>query len=206
MLGHTEFFGYLAAVFAALAYIRYIYKIRSGHAKPSKASWIVWSVVGFIIAVTYFYSEGGDSFPVTVVYAFGPPLVLFFILNNSSWELDKYERRAIVTSGLALVLWWIFRSAVTGLYIEIAADLFGAYGTVDHAKNAPRDEDVLTWYLSLLGAVINLLAVDVWETNDPKAVIKWLYPVIVVFMCATILATTLWYLRKMRKNLLTPAN
>jgi len=191
MFGYTWYFGMLAAVVAAVAYGRYIYTIVFGGTTPSKASWIVWAFVGVIIALSYKFSGGGDCLPAVIVYAVGPPVVLFFIFQNSTWKLEPNEWGALAVSMIAIVLWWHYKSAVVGLYIEILADLLGAYGTARHAKKSPEEEDVPTWTLSAAGAITNLLAIDAWQLTDARSVIKWLYPIIVVGMCLTILAFSL---------------
>lgn len=191
MLGYTWFFGYLSAALSLVAYSRYIYTIRKGTSQPSKASWIVWSVVGVMIALSYYYSGGGDSVPATVVYALGPPVVLFFVFKGSTWEMEWGEWGAVAFSVLALLLWWHYRSAVLGLYIEIVADLLGAWGTIVHAYQKPSEEDTPTWAWSQAGAVVNLFAVDVWSIGTPKAFVRGFYPCIVVAMCSVILLLSL---------------
>lgn len=201
MLGYTQVFGLLAACVAASAYGRYMYAISLGATKPSKASWIVWSVVGVIIALGFAQSGGGDAVPATVVYALGPPIILIMVFKYSNWEMKWNEWGAVIVSAAALYAWIKYKSPVIGLYVEISADLLGAYGTALHAYRKPEEEDVPTWLLSLCGALINLLAVKVWDFSSHEALIKSLYPLIVCCMCLVILLFSLRHNDKQKRSL-----
>jgi hypothetical protein len=200
MLKPTTIAGAVAALVAAPAYFFYIRGIRKGHTIPNLATWITWSVVGWIIFSSYVVTGARDSAMTTFVYALGPPTVLAFIYKNGKTKFALKDKLFLVASLSGCVLWGVFHSSLIALYINIAVDAGAAVPTIVDTWKKPEEEDKPTWIFSTAATVINLFAVEQWvsptlwlypATWAKREFAVCIYPVILVAMCATIMTLAL---------------
>ena len=200
MFPDTREIALVSAAFSAVAYVRYCWTIHSGKTVSSLAAWFVWLVVGTMIAITYARTATGDSKIPPMIYAGGTLLVFIVSWSHNSQPIGWREKIAFPFAILGLLVWWQFHSVVAGLYIEMIVDCFGAIGVVENAYRNPEKEDLPTWLLSSIGALINLFAVRRWGMKDFGEFAEGFYPTLVVFMCLAILGTAYFRSRECQRN------
>lgn len=83
--------GELAGIFSLLAYFTYVSSAVRGKNRPSRASWFIWTVVGFIIASSYYYSGATTTMWVPVSNSIGQFVIFLVALKYGKKGWTKFE-------------------------------------------------------------------------------------------------------------------
>lgn len=158
----TALFGKMAGIVAFAAYVPYIVSIVRGKTEPNRATWLIWTIVGFMLAISYYYSGAVETMWVPVIYVIGPCsiFVLSFKYGKSEWVL--IDTFCLFGVAVSLLLWWLSGSALVALLLNLFIDFLGAVPTVRKVYYEPQTEDRLAWVLSCAGSLINLFAIEDW--------------------------------------------
>lgn len=160
MFGITAFFGIAAGILSFSAYLIYIFSILKGWTKPHRATWIIWSVIGIILAITYRASGAEDTIWVAVSEAIAPTIIAILSIKYGVGGSEKLDKICFVGSLFSLILWWYFGSPVIALVTNLAVDFFAALPTIKKSFLRPQEENRLAWALTQSGNFFNLLAID----------------------------------------------
>ncbi len=155
--------GVVAGCVAMLALVPYVISILRGITRPSRASNVIWTIVGLMLAATYRESGATHTFWVAAVYVINPLVVTLLSIKYGVKGATWLDWICLAGSGLSLLPWLVLRSAPIALYINIFVDALGALPTVRKAFLTPLSEDRLAWLIAFLANSINLLAIDRWE-------------------------------------------
>ncbi len=160
MLGFTAGFGIAAGILSFSAYIFYIVAIIRGTTKPSRTTWIIWAVIGIILAFSYKASGAEDTVWVAVSEAIAPTFIALLALKYGVGGTDKIDVFCFLASLFSLVLWWWFNSPVIALVTNLAIDFLAALPTIQKSWHSPHEEDKFAWTLTQAGNLLNLFAID----------------------------------------------
>lgn len=160
MFGLTEIFGILAGIFSFSAYIFYIFAIVRGTTKPQRATWIIWAVIGLILAFSYKSSGAEDTIWVPMSEGIAPTIIAILSLKYGVGGKDKMDIFCFAASLFSLVLWWLFDSPEIALVTNLAIDFFAALPTIKKTWRKPGEEDRFAWTLTQIGNSFNLFAID----------------------------------------------
>lgn len=160
MFGLTGIFGIAAGIFSFSAYIFYIIAIVKGTTKPSRITWIIWAVIGIILAFSYKASGAEDTIWVAVSESIGPTIIALLALKYGVGGTDRIDVFCFSASLFSLILWWWFDSPVVALVTNLAIDFFAALPTIQKSWHAPHEEDRFAWTLTQTGNLSNLFAID----------------------------------------------
>ncbi len=176
--------GLIAGIIGLLAFVPYILSILKGQTKPHRATWFVWTVVGFTNAVGYFFSGGDTTVWVPLAYLIGPLIITLISIKCGvgGWELS--DKVCLLGAGCSLLIWWTTGSPFLALITSILADVFGWFPSVIKTYKDPTSEDRLAWIIFLIADSFNILATTVWV---PGVLI---YNVYVGFMAITMVVLT----------------
>ncbi len=188
-----ELVGLIAGVLALSAAIPYIRAILRGETRPSRATWFIWTVVGLLIATSYYAAGARQTIWVAVVYFVDPLIVavLSIKFGEAGWTL--LDRLCLAGAGIGVLLWWLSGSPLVALIANLVVDAFGALPTIKKSYCRPQSEDRTAWALALAGATANLFAIEAWSFEIAA------YPVYMFLNVASIAALVLLP-RKQRNN------
>lgn len=178
MIVNHELFGKIAGLFATIGFLPYIIDILRGKI-PSKASWIIWSIIGISLGLSYKTAGANASIWVPVSYAICPLLVLavtFYKDPSPMKTWPRIDRMFLYAAVLCLVPWIVFKTAESykilpdwgwilpriTLYGGIIIDGCGAVPTIVESWKDPENESFLGWIAWGIGNILNLLAVEIW--------------------------------------------
>ncbi|MBZ5535045.1 MAG: hypothetical protein LAO31_03740 [Acidobacteriia bacterium] len=155
--------GRVAGLFSLAAFVPYILSTLRGRTKPNRATWWIWTVVGSLLAVSYYASGARPTLWVALSYVLGPLItaILSFRYGVGGWT--RFDRGCMLGAGVGALLWWAFSSPLIALLINLGIDFLGALPTLFKAYSDPGGEDSLAWSLFLLGNTLNLFAIDQWR-------------------------------------------
>lgn len=157
--------GLLAGCIGFLAFVPYTISTLKRKTRPNKATWIIWAVLGLIIAASYYVSGARDTAWTPIAYAIGMIIVASLSLRygEDGWtQLDKF---CIGGAALGLALWGITDNAMIALYLTIIIDAMGGIPTLKKAYERPESEDMLTWAMFFIANVVNMFAINSWSVQ-----------------------------------------
>lgn len=211
--------GLLAATFGLVAGIDYIARIfgrtifgwrKTEPTHPRAATWMVWAVMGVILASAY--SSSGARETAWSAWAMAIEFVVVAILaliydssahairplrtwGNVAKEIDATEWKCLAGSLLAGVLWLASGEPLLALFGSYAVDFFAALPTIRQAFLKPLEEPTSAWLLTVIGNTFNLLAVPHWTLASIESFAVWSYPVYMLAINGLILLLLLHHRR-----------
>lgn len=154
--------GVIAGILSLVAYIIYNIAILRGSTRPSRTTWWILTLVGFLILASY-YSEGArTTIWVPLAYLIGPLIIAILSLKygRGGWRFLDYV--CFLGAVVSVVLWFLTSSALIALLVNIFIDFLGLIPTIKKSYFWPRTEDRTAWILETVASVINLFAVQAW--------------------------------------------
>jgi hypothetical protein len=186
-------FGYISAVLSLLMVVPYIRDIFVAGTKPERASWFIWTVLGFIAFFSQSAKGATDSLWLTGGQTLAVLIVFLLSIKYGVGGLTKRDTRALIAAGIGLVLWYITKEAAWALLIVIAVDSAGTILTVLKSYEDPESETLITWIISGTSGIFGALAVGALHP------ILLAYPAYIIIANYTIVAAMLLGRRKLRK-------
>jgi hypothetical protein len=166
--------GLLAGVIGFLGFLPYIIGTLKGTTKPNKATWLIWAVMGLIIAASYYSAGARESAYLPGAYAIGIFAVAALSLRFGEKGWTKLDIFCLIGAGAGLLAWWATNEPAFALYLTIAIDAIGFIPTFRKAYAEPGSEDRLAWAIFLLADILNIFAIGEWTLASAS------YPVYVL--------------------------
>ncbi len=160
MIHFSATFGIIAGIFSFCAYLFYIVAILKGTTKPSRSTWIIWSVIGIILAFSYKASGAENTIWVAVSEAIAPTIIALLSIKYGVGGTDKIDIVCFLGSLFSLLLWWIFGSPIIALVSNLIIDFFAAIPTIHKSWLNSKGEDKFAWSMTQTGNLFNLFAID----------------------------------------------
>lgn len=169
--------GIVAGVLALGGYIPYIYTIFTGATKPNKATWIIWSVVGGLLAFSYLAEGDPNSIWLPLGYFIGPLIVAILSFRYGYSEWSKLDIICLVTAMISVIPWVLSKDATLTLVINVLIDSTGAIPTLVKTYREPDTEDLTAWTIFFIANTLQLFSISQWH-------ISVIYPVYLFFLAA----------------------
>jgi hypothetical protein len=179
----------IAGALSLCGFIPYLRAIWQRKTRPNQATWLIWLIVGVMIASSYRAAGANSTMWVPISYVIGPLITSIFAIRFGERHWTKLDWICLIGVGIGLILWGVYRSPSLTLGINIGIDFLGALPTIRKSFRDPYSEDILSWLLFSLGSIINLLAINRWGWQIV------LYPIYIVVATTTI-CFLLWRGRK----------
>lgn len=178
----TGMAGMVAGILTLLSFIPYIISILRKKTRPNRASWFIWTVVGFMCGASYYSAGANHTIWVPVSYMIGPFFTAILSLKYGEGGWTRFDRGCLAIAGVSLGLWWVFNSPLIALVINLVVDFMGALPTIRKSYYEPEKEDKTAWAMGFMGNTANLFAVERWSFAIA------VYPVYMFIGCGIITA------------------
>jgi lipid-A-disaccharide synthase-like uncharacterized protein len=153
--------GILAGIISSIAYIIYFYSILKGESKPSRVTWWIWTFMGGVLALSYYFSGARDTIWAPIVEFIGPLITALLAIKYGEGGIeDKADIICFAGGVLSIILWAVSGSPELALFTNLAVDTFAIIPTVKKSFLRPHEESLPAWAGTGLGDFINLLASD----------------------------------------------
>lgn len=152
-------FGYISAVLSIVMVVPYIRDIFRLKTKPERASWFIWSVLGFIAFASQFAEGATNSLWLTVGQTVAVLAVFILSLKYGMGGLAKRDIKALIVAGLGLVLWYLTDVPAYALLFVLIVDISGSILTILKSYERPETETISTYLISGTSGIFGLLAV-----------------------------------------------
>ena len=155
--------GIIAGVIAFSAYVIYIISIFRGKTKPNRATWWIWSFMGFVLALSYYFSGAENTIWVPIVEFIGPFLIALLSLKYGEGGLDnKTDLICMGGALISIILWIIFNNPLLVLIINLVIDTFALIPTIKKTYLRPEGEDFKAWLGTGVADTMNLFAIEMF--------------------------------------------
>lgn len=175
--------GIIAGIFSLLGYIPYIISILRGITKPNKATWIIWTLVGALLAFSYTAAGDGNAIWLPLGYFFGPLVTAILSLWYGYSEWSKLDKICLVAALLSVIPWVLSKDATFTLLINVFIDSTGAIPTIVKSYKEPETEDFTAWFIFFVANTLELFAISKWDLSS-------VYPIYLFFLAGTIVIFT----------------
>jgi hypothetical protein len=175
-----EIFGITAGILGFLALIPYIRAILRHETYPQRTSWVIWSVVGIIIAASYQASGAEETVWLAWVFVINTLVILALSVRYGTGGRTKLDLFCLGGALLSLIFWFVYGNPQTTFIICLCLDFLAALPTIKRAWYNSKAENLTSWVMITFASVINLFAVDQFTFEIAS------YPVYGVLSCASV--------------------
>jgi hypothetical protein len=154
-----EFFGYISAFLSIVMVLPYIRDILLRTTKPERASWLIWTVLGFIAFFSQLAKGASHSLWLTGGQTVAVLVVLGLSLRYGVGGLSRRDILALAVASLGLALWYLTSEPLWALGLVIFVDSIGTLLTALKAYKDPSSETMSTWFLSGTSGIFGSFAV-----------------------------------------------
>jgi len=183
--------GILAGILSIAGYVPYIIGILQGTTRPNRATWLIWALVGGLLAFSYMQSGDAHSIWLPLGYFVGPfvTMILAFRYGYVAWS--RLDTVCVVAALLSLIPWIFSHNPLMTLMINVVIDATGAIPTLIKTYQEPETEDFWAWLIFFAANTIELFAIETWNLAS-------VYPVYLFFLAGFI--TLFTFLDKVKKR------
>lgn len=186
--------GVLAGAIALVAYVVYIRSIIKGETKPNKTTWWIWTFMGAVVGVSYYFSGAESTMWVAISEFIGPLSIALLSLKYGTGGIeDKTDLICLFGALFSIILWIIFDSPVIALVTNLAVDIFAALPTIRHIRHNPKDESLFAWFITWIADCVNMFAID-------KPIFGVIIYPLYMFIIDGVMVGVLWFSNKRIKK------
>lgn len=153
--------GILAGIISFSAYIIYIISIVRGISKPNRVTWFIWTFMGLVLAITYYFSGARNTIWSPIVEFIGPLVIALLSIRYGEGGIkDKTDFICLAGAGISIVVWLLFDAPIVALVMNLIIDAFALIPTIKKSYTRPETEDFWAWFGTGAGDTLNLFAVE----------------------------------------------
>lgn len=180
--------GILAGVLSFSAYILYIYSTIYGYTRPNRATWWILTLIGSMIALSYYSAGARDTIWISFSYVLGPFIIAVLSLKYGEGRWERLDKICLTGAILSAIVWYLSSSAVLALIMNIFIDFIGLLPTIKKSYLRPEGEDRKAWTLESVASGLNIFAIEKFTLGIV------VYPVYLLTL--NVLVTVLLYRKK----------
>jgi hypothetical protein len=192
MYSFEQIVGLSAGIIEFVAFLLYYLSIFQGKTRPNRATWFVLTVVGALIAGSYYASGARETLWVPISYAIGPLIAFLLSLRYGEGGFTPFDQFCLLACLVCALFWQLSHSPEVTLFAGILIDFFGLLPTIKKSYLDPLSEDKIAWSVTSLSNFLNIIAVSSWTF------VIGFYPVYMFLING--LVTTLLFLPKRNKS------
>ncbi len=154
--------GVFAGVFGFVAFILYYISIYHGGTRPNRATWFILTVVGVLIAVSYYASGARETIWVSISYVIGPLIAFVLSLKYGEGGWTLFDQICLIGCLISVVAWVVTDSPQMVLFFNVLIDFLGILPTIKKSYTNPLSEDRTAWLVTSFSSFSNIFAVKSW--------------------------------------------
>lgn len=155
--------GIVAGLISMVAYLPYAYDVIRAAARPNRATWLIWTVVGGLLFASYSAAAGGAARWVPLSDTLGPALIAVLAFRYGKGGMNWFDLGCLAVAGFSVLGWALTGSPIISLNINLFLAPLGALPTLRSVYRDPAAEPALVWCAFLLSNMLNLVAVEHWS-------------------------------------------
>ena len=157
-----DLIGLIAGILSFSAYIIYIVATVKGTTKPNRATWWILTLVGLLIASSYYAEGARATIWIALSYVLGPAIIAVLSLKYGEGRWERLDKICLSGALISAVIWIFSQSALVVLLINIFMDFLGLAPTIKKSYLRPSGEDRPAWTLESIASALNIFAIEGW--------------------------------------------
>ena len=162
---NAEMIGLISGGLVIVSVIPYSIRTYQGKIQPNLTSWSLWTLIGFVLLLTY-KSSGAEANVWPAVFGFTNPFLIVFLIlrRHGVWtKPNRIEGACIVFCLLSLGLWLGVRESRElsqyALYVAIVADACAGIPTIIFVWKRPESDRPFAWAFFSIGYGMAVFAI-----------------------------------------------
>jgi hypothetical protein len=157
--------GVLGTALSIVGTCLYLRDIRRGRTRPHRGSWLVWSVIGVLAALSHGADGGRWSLVVLCGQALGTLLVLAAAVRCGVGWFTPANLLMLAVAGLGVLGWLALANPTAAAASAAVADGAGLLAMVPKAWADPHSETLATYALAAGTGLLCALAIQAWDRD-----------------------------------------
>lgn len=176
----------IAVVISLVGYVPYLIQIKRGKNKPHAYSWLVWTVVTWIVFATQLASGSGFGASIYAVTGVICTVILYLSFVKGEKNRTHSDMFMLLCALLSIPLWLVTDNPTASILLVTAIDLFAFGPTIRKCWMKPHEETYVSHTIAGVKYGIGIIAIEKYNFGT------LFYPVVLV--CVNILFTlyVLW--------------
>lgn len=148
---------FLSAALAIYGTIPYIQSIVKRKTKPHQLSWLVFTIMNFIVFFSQFFAGARASLFISFIFVIGSLLVFLLSLKYGIRDSSRWDRALFVFALCVIVVWYLTKSNSLAIWLTVAIDVAAMTMTILKIKAEPHSEDPWPWMIASTAYVFTIL-------------------------------------------------
>jgi len=166
-----------ATIFLSLVgYVPYLRDVFKGKTKPHAFSWIVWTLVTFVVGIAQLAAGAGWGTIHNLVTGFIGLVIIFYALKNKDKDITRTDIVLFALALLSIPLWVFTKNPVYSIVLITGIDILAFIPTLRKTWHDPASETLISYVLAGLKYCLALGAIGTYDFST------LLYPIVLVIM------------------------
>lgn len=175
-----ELFGILAAIIPFIGLYYYVKDIIKGDIKPSKVTWIIWTLASLLGLLSLWKGGATNSLWIALTSTLGSCVILFLAITRSAIIISKLDIYCLLLSCIALCTYFFISNPFITLYLVLFIDFLGFIPTIEKLIKEPKSETLLPWTIILIANIFALLSISQTDINI------YIEPIYFILQCISV--------------------
>lgn len=175
--------GFISGLFLIVGYIPYVIEVFRGTDKPSRASWLIWSLSTIIILFEVIETGTTEAIWVPIGDALGCFAIFLLSIKYGVGGWSRIDKISFSIAVLSLLVWWATDNVTISLVVNLLIYMSAYISTIEKSLKDPRSESLTAWSFFFIGVVLNVITVAI---GTDKGFQVWLYPIILLATVGTL--------------------
>lgn len=171
-----ELFGGIAIVLSIVGYIPYLKDIRKGKTKPHAYSWLIWSILSFVVFFAQLSRGAGYGTYFNFVTGLISLVILYFGFKKGEKNFTVSDKFALTVGLVAIPIWLITKEPFYAILIATFIDVVAFWPTIRKTWLRPHSETWSSFLISGFKYLCGVLAIQSYSKTT------LLYPLVLVFI------------------------
>lgn len=152
-----------AGLLMALGFLVYVGDIIPRYAKPSKASWAIWTILDGIILAGMHAEDVVNA--QMIIATIGALIVLLVSLKFGESGWSAMDKACLLGAVVGIALWIITKNPLTAVITGLIVNAIGCIPTYAIMYNQPEKAGKLAWTLFFYSCVCSVIAIPEWTVK-----------------------------------------
>ncbi|HSX30512.1 MAG TPA: hypothetical protein VLE99_01200 [Candidatus Saccharimonadales bacterium] len=171
-----ELLGGMTIFLSLVGYIPYLRDVIKGKTKPHAFSWIVWTLVTFVVGIAQLAAGAGWGTVHNLTTGFIGLVILFYALRNKDKDIKQIDIVLFILALLSIPLWVVTKNPVYSIILITGIDILAFIPTLRKTWYDPTSETLVSYFLAGLKYGLALGAIGAYKFST------LLYPIVLIAM------------------------
>ncbi len=150
--------GVISVILALSASIPYVLSTVRGKTKPHQLTWIVFAIMGTILAVSQYLEGARASVLISVAFVISDLVIIALSFKYGVRNTSKYDKLLFTLCLVAIAAWIVTQNNALAILLVVLIDILAVSMMLLKIKAQPDSEAVFPWLVASLAWLFGCLA------------------------------------------------